>query len=93
MEKEKHYFNVENNCLYCNEENNTSEHFICCACGIGMCKNCYDLMKEHDEHCFDFHESIEDESLYNHIVKSTGFKYGYMCYECIGRFKKQLDKA
>ena len=53
--------------------------------------DCYDLLKEHDEHCFDFHESIEDEKLYNRIKKETGTGYGYMCYECIERFRGQLQ--
>lgn len=67
-----------------------SEHFICNACGTGMCEGCYNQDKEHTEHCFDFHESIEDEKLYNHIVEQTGVEYGYMCYECIEHFTRQL---
>lgn len=85
----KLYFKVDNTCLYCDKQNK-SEHFICNACGTGMCEDCYNQDKEHNEHCFDFSESIEDEKLYNHIVEQTGVKYGYMCYACIDHFTKQL---
>ena len=87
--KKNQFFKIDNNCLYCTD-NKPSEHFICVSCGTGMCEDCYQLQKEHDEHCFDFHESIEDEELYDHIVKKTGQKYGYMCYACIDHFTDQV---
>ena len=93
MTKQKNYFNVENDCLYCDEEKNKSEHFTCNGCGTGMCEDCYSQDKEHDEHCFDFHESVEDEKLYNHIKECVGVDYGYMCYECINRFEQQLTNS
>lgn len=80
---------MDKNCKYCG--NNKSEHFICCYCGAGMCDDCYHMNAEHDEHCFDFHESVEDEELYNLIVKETGCEYGYMCYDCIDKLSKKLN--
>lgn len=89
MTKNKLYFKVDATCLYCTD-NKPSEHFICQACGTGMCEDCYRYDYDHTEHCFDFHESIEDEKLYEHIKKETGSTYGYMCFACIEHFSKQL---
>lgn len=89
MKEKEYYFKVDNTCIYCEDEHD-STHFLCLGCGTGMCDNCYDLMKEHDEHCFDFHESIEREDLYEIIKSSVGMDYGYMCYECIDRFNAKL---
>lgn len=77
-------------CLYC-DNGNESEHFICSACGAGMCEDCYNQEKGHDLQCFDFQESIEDDELYAYIVDQIGFRYGYMCYADIERFKRQLS--
>lgn len=85
------YFNVDNTCLYCTS-GKKSEHFICQACGTGMCEECYNGGREHDEHCVDFHETTEDDTLYEHIKEQTVATYGYMCYACIEHFSKQLDK-
>jgi hypothetical protein len=86
-----YYFNIDNTCIYCDKQNR-SEHFLCGGCGVGMCEDCYSHMIEHTEHCFDFHESLDDKpQLYSHIAKETGFDYGYMCYACIDRFAQQID--
>jgi len=81
----------ENKCIYC-EDNKKATHFICVDCGCGMCDDCYDRDCEHIEHCFDYHESIEDEDLYNYIKEQTNMPYGYMCYFCIAERQKELEK-
>ena len=83
---------IETPCLYCESNPQKSEHFICNACGKGMCDECYDQNTEHDETCFDFHESIDDVELYNYIVEKTGAEYGYMCFGCIDQFTNQLKQ-
>ena len=76
-------------CIYCDKDNK-SEHFICGACGTGMCENCYKNMREHDDHMWEFDESLDDKELVKHIQKETGCDNGYMCYECIDKFSQQL---
>ena len=77
----------KNKCIYC-ENNKKAEHFICSGCGCGMCEDCYNQDLEHTEHLFDFHESIEDEKLYNNVVKITGVSYGYLCFKCLDEIGK-----
>jgi len=86
---ENYYYKKDTSCLYC-EDKAPSEHFICGACGVGMCERCYLCDHEHTEHCFDFHESIEDEGLYEYIKEKTRMEFGYMCYECIDQLDGEL---
>jgi len=79
-------------CKYC-EDNKKSEHFICVSCDTGMCEDCYMSDMEHENHCFDFHETLEDQpELYRYIVSKVKHEYGYMCYECIEDFSKLITK-
>lgn len=78
-------------CMYCvNIEN---EHFECVNCDEGMCDECYDSGNEHTECMFDFHESIEDDKLYNYIKNKTGFNYGYLCFNCNNILEKELKNG
>ena len=55
-----------------------------------MCDDCYDNDTESDEHCFDFHESVEDEKLYDYIAKKTGSSYGFLCYRCMAESEIEM---
>lgn len=91
-EEEKFYYTKDKSCLYCEiGVDRPSEHFICGACGVGMCEKCYNYDMDHTEHCFDYDESLSDNpKLANFIAMKTGTNYGYMCYECIDQLEKEL---
>ena len=80
-------------CLYCDDnELRKSEHFICGACGVGMCERCYNSDTDHTEHTYDFQETIEDDAVYHYIKNKTGCNYGYMCYACIYKLSEEYKK-
>lgn len=78
-------------CLYCeNKEDNS--HFNCVSCDIGMCEDCYNSDNEHTKHLFDYHESIEDNKYYEFIKNKVISPYGYLCYNCLDKFKVEFEK-
>jgi hypothetical protein len=69
-------------CAYC-EEKNESTHFICEACGVGMCEDCYSSEKEH---CIHYHMPLESckeihTDLIKKICKSDNPQY--ICEKCM----------
>ena len=74
-------------CIYCDDKQ-PSEHFLCDMCGVGMCDECYDNMREHDGH---YHEICEvaDDKEYEAIVKEIGYEPAYLCEECLNKIYKK----
>ena len=74
---------MSTNCIYC-EENNSSEHFCCEICGVGMCEDCYNADIEHDEHYNMPCEVAENELQANKIIKACGGNEpDYLCQKCL----------
>lgn len=74
---------VDIQCIYC-ENNQESTHFICEKCGVWMCDDCYDLIKEHTWH---YHRICDDDELEDKdkIIKYIGCEPEYICEECLNK--------
>lgn len=74
-------------CIYC-ENNQSSEHFLCEACGVGMCDECYDNLVEHTGH---YHEICEltSDKLCKKIIKELGYEPAYLCEKCLNKISNQ----
>lgn len=76
---------MSTNCIYC-EENNSSEHFCCEICGVGMCEDCYNAYIEHDKHYNVPCEVAENDLQANKIIKACGGNEpDYLCQKCLNQ--------
>ena len=72
---------VESNCQYCKE--NKSNHFLCDSCGVGMCDECYESDREHNQHYHMPLENCEDTQidLVKKVCQSDDPQY--ICETCM----------
>ena len=84
----KKYLNKTPHCLYCNKKR-PSKHFCCEICEVGMCDDCYDNMKEHDDHYHEICESC-DEKECKLIIEKIGYEPAYICNKCLEEITKPI---
>lgn len=76
---------MSTNCIYC-EENNSSEHFCCEICGVGMCEDCYNNEEEHSRHYQEITDSCESNEEVNRILDACNNKEpDYLCQCCLAK--------
>jgi len=74
-------------CIYCepHKKCNSGElHFVCEACGNGMCDDCYDCDTEHDQHYNNPLEILEESANIKAIQEACGSEEpAYICEDCL----------
>jgi len=74
-------------CIYC-DNNNSSTHFLCEVCGIGMCDDCYDNLIDHDLHYHQILKNCDCKREIKLITKACNGEPEYICEICVNEILK-----
>lgn len=76
-------------CLYCPNETGDDPHFESGCCGRGMCDECYDGLIGTTEQMQVAQFDFEDDD--DFLIKKEYEDEEYLCFECAGIWRKELD--